>query len=601
MQEPARTVEFFPGGLVLGTGGGLVFFSPPDSMESPLFIPIDGEPRSICIRGKTAYIAAFTGGLRVFDLSNRTQPREVYSFPTPKALGCTTAGGYLVLIDLVKGLYVLDLDDPGRPGERYSRSTEMPARYIASEGDLLAALSQKSVYILRVREDGALQHMTRIKHVATLKKALLQGGILYLLSGEGDIHRWNLADPSNPSQLPVIAGKKAKDLAIEGPRGFMLTESSDLVPFTIDDDEARETGKGRPGSRGKSGGIEIGKPLKLKPKRGGLTGRTGGHGGADYTGWSSITFSGDRLAALAAREGLFLYGTSNREARLIGRLPTRGFAIDLVAEGGFLYLANGSDGVRIGKVSNDGTIDWIGHFQTLVARDVALSGNMLVVADGYGGLKTVDVSDPGSPVLLGQTQSPYYLSAVILRGSKAYLAGGLGGMEVVDVSNPRSPKLTWRKDFSEVRGLDVDDEFLYFADGYEGFRIFSLAGRGPSSLSLLDTPGWNCDCFVIGDTAYLADGGRGIRAVDISDRRKPKELGAVSLGVLTREIHALDGIVFAAAHTRGIAAIDVTDPSRPFVSARYRTVDDARGVFADGRFVYLASGSGGVYIFRYVK
>jgi hypothetical protein len=271
-----------------------------------------------------------------------------------------------------------------------------------------------------------------------------------------------------------------------------------------------------------------------------------------------------------------------------------------LAEDGLLYLANGLDGVRIARVGDNGTLDWIGHVQTAQARDVALAGANLVIADGPGGLKVADVSDPANPKIVGRHESPYFMSAVAVRDGHAYCAGGLGGVEVVDVSQPRQPSLVWRQDCSEVRGIDVDDRFLYFSDGNVGFHIYALAKDGPVPISTLDTPGWNCDCLVAKNTAYLADGGAGIVIVDVGNRKKPRTLGSLSINALTSVVYVFNNTLFAAAHTKGIAAVDVSSPKNPTVAAWYKTADDERGVFADGNFVYAASGSGGVYVLRYL-
>jgi hypothetical protein len=191
------------------------------------------------------------------------------------------------------------------------------------------------------------------------------------------------------------------------------------------------------------------------------------------------------------------------------------------------------------------------------------------------------------------------MSALAVSGERAYLAGGIGGVEIVDLSAPQRPSLVWRRDFSEVRGICADGKHLYFADGNDGFRVYALGKGDPTELSVLNTPGWNCDVFVSGNMAYLADGGNGIIIADISDKTKPRALASLSLNTLTRVVFPRGKTLFAAAHTKGVAAIDVSDPRKPAVAAWYDTADDGRGVFADTDFVYVASGSGGVYIFRY--
>jgi hypothetical protein len=314
---------------------------------------------------------------------------------------------------------------------------------------------------------------------------------------------------------------------------------------------------------------------------------------------TKLSVSGKRFAVITPFEGMRLYEIARRGARPLGSFATRGFAINLIAAEGILYVANGYDGVRIASIARDGALSWIGHLPTEEARDVALAGKHLVIADGEGGLKVADVSDPGKPEIIGRHASSYFMSALTVAGGRAYCAGGLGGVEIVDIAEPQRPKLVWRRDFSEVRGISVDERYLSVPDGTEGFRIFSLAGRGPAPLSVLNTPGWNCDCFVAGDTAFLADGGAGIIIANVADRKNPRAIASLSLNTLVREVFVLGKTLFAAAETKGVAAIDVSNPASPAVAAWYDTADEGRGIFADDDFVYAASGSGGVYIFKY--
>jgi len=88
--------------------------------------------------------------------------------------------------------------------------------------------------------------------------------------------------------------------------------------------------------------------------------------------------------------------------------------------------------------------------------------------------------------------------------------------------------------------------------------------------------------------------------VDVSDRKKPRTLGSLPLNTLTRVVCVRGNTLFVAGHTKGIAAVDVSNPQKPAVAAWYDTVDDGRGVFVDDEFVYAASGSGGVYVFKYL-
>jgi hypothetical protein len=596
MQGPARCAALFGDHVMLGTGGGAAIYRMDGSFQRESFMPLDGEPYDIAVKDGRAYIATLGGGLRIVDISDPSHPTESGRYETREAKHCIVSGDLLILGDTRSGIYILDIRSPDSPKLTDRIEPKAPIVSIAFDSNVLAVVLSKSIRLYTAGVPGLAPVLeSEYELSAKIEKCFLAGRMLYLLTIKGGILRTDLDEPSGTVDLVSLPVTGAVDFCVDGGLGLALTKEGGIVPFDA-------SGDGECRLEGPRAGIEFGKPLMVHDQSiersfiEKLTGKSAG-----MVKGSSIFLSGDRMAAVGGLDGISVYTLSKGGIRFAGSDNPQGFAIDLLVRDGMLYLANGRDGVRIGSVGGNGSIEWIGHIQTGEARDVAFDGDVLVLAAGRDGLKLYDVGDPEHPVLLGEHQSPYFNHAVVARNGVAYIAGGVGGVEVVDISDASRPALIWRKDLSEVRGIHVDEDFLYVADGYDGFRIYSLDEKVPTLKAVLDTPGWNCDCFVIGDTAYLADGASGIMAADLSERNTPRRLGSVNLKTLTREIHALPGTVFAAAHVTGVAAIDVSDPERPVIADRYDTVDDARGVFADDRFVYLASGSGGLYIFRYSK
>jgi hypothetical protein len=610
IQGPARTVAFSGDGVIVGTGCGIAVFRDADALRDPAFFPLEAEPGEILVKGSLAYVAASSGGLVVLDVSDPGAPKETFRHEAVRAERCALAGSTLFVADAQGRLYIFDCADPREP--RFMEMKQLPAAVfsLAADGDLLAIVHPGKASIYRVAPGGAMRELSeaalgtdprgrsdaRIPRDA--KKGILRRGVLFILTSTGEVLCWDLKRPERPVAIEPPRVKGVADIAVADGEGILLTNLDYLLPFDIERPAGAE-GDARVKLRSGKGftlesvnryaqPIATGRPPASETP--GETPRTTG-----------VFMAGKRLAVVAPFDGVRVYGLDRGKAKLIDFFPTRGFAISLVAADGLLYVANGYDGVRIGRIGRDGTLDWIGHIQTVEARDIALSGPYLFIADGTGGLKAADVRDPARAKIVGRHASPYFMSALVVKGGRAYCAGGLGGVEIVDVAEPRRPRLVWRQDFSEVRGIDVDKRYLYFADGYEGCRIYSLAAGAPAAVSVLDTPGWNCDCFVVRNIAYLADGGAGISVVDVSDRKKPRIVGSLSLGTVARAVYALEKTLFAAAHTRGVAAIDVSNPTRPSIAAWYDTADDARGIFADEDFVYAASGSGGVYVFRYSR
>ena len=610
IQGPARAVAFSGDDIIIGTGCGIAILRGGDALRNPAYLPLEGDPGDIVANGSLAYVAASTGGLVVLDISDPGAPKETFRYEAIRAERCALAGSTLFVADAQSRLYIFDCAEPREPRFREMKQLDSPVFSLAADGDLLAIIHPAKTSIYRVAQGGAMRKLseaapgnnsknrsdTRIPRDA--KKGILRRGVLFILTSTAEVLCWDLGRPERPVPLKPINVKGVADIAVADGEGMLLTNLEYLLPFDIE----RPAGAGG-GARVK---LRSGKGFTLESvNRYAQPIATGSPAASETLGETrratAVFMAGKRLAVVAPFDGVRIYRLEPGGSKLIGFFPTRGFAISLVAADGVLYVANGFDGVRIGRVERDGTVDWIGHIQTVEARDIALGGAFLFIADGPDGLKAADVSDPSRPKIVGRHASPYFMSALVVKDGRAYCAGGLGGVEIVDVAEPRQPKLVWRRDFSEVRGIDVDGRYLYFADGYEGCRIYSLAAGAPAPVSVLDTPGWNCDCFVVRNIAYLADGGAGISVVDVSDRKKPRTVGSLSLGTVTRAVHALGKTLFAAAHTRGVAAIDVSNPTRPSIAAWFDTADDARGIFADEDFVYAASGSGGVYVFRYSR
>lgn len=619
LQGPARAIAFYQDGFVLCSGGGIAVFSPAESLGTPRIHLVNGQPYQIAIRNRTAYVAANRGGLVTIDLSDPLKPVETETYRISRAILCCLSERYLFCADYEGGVYTFTLTNPLRPRLIHEKRLFPLPLFMESAGEHLAVVSTREARIFGIGNSGKLTELTRVQSPENLRKCLLNDGELVLLSTEGTVFRWDVTDPAEPKQLSAIENKMVLDVTLDEGRGFILTNSHEIMPFESVGRAPKEHPPGWTVQEGKNSGsntgtvpgdtIVFGKPLELKYEN-----SDDGSGRFDnlvykmkgklnpgtYIG-RSLFLEGKAIVTTAGLKGLSLFRLEEEKLLLIGTVPTGGFAMDLIAAGDLLYLANGNDGVRIGRIFHNGSVDWIGHLPSYHARDVALNGDILVLADGEDGLKTVDVSDPRRPAVVGHHRSSYFMSAVVSDGTFAYVAGGKGGAEIIDVSNPKRPELVWRREYSEMRGIDIDSRYCYIADGNDGFRTFSILNGKPTLISTIDTPGWNCDVFIVGDTAYLADGGKGIRIVDINDRTKPRKLGAVNLNTLVREIHVVDGTLFAAGHTAGIIAVDVTDPNTPRVASTFRTVDDARGVFADDSFVYLASGSGGLYIFKYKR
>lgn len=616
--------------IVLASGGALAVIGDPSDPGAFRLVALDGQPYDIDAKGPAVYAAAWGKGLVTVDLADPADPVVYNTLSMPRITHCCVCGDLLVAADIGKGVVTFDISDPLKPAPTPFEGIRARPVSLLSNDETVVIVESGGAAFYSPGNGGALDLRSRVEARAGNGKSFLHRDVLYLPAGGGTFERYDISDPASPLKLDPLPVPGAAALAFSGDRGLALTDGGKIIPFDLpragggkgtggvegNRDSGGDDGSGGAGGSGGNdravGGRDTaatGDPLRADYARVGADERPAPKRnlvdkltGRDKTGFfpgSSIAMSENRLVCLDGKEGFWIYDLRGGAASCAGKVAAKGYAFDLVASDGYAYLANGADGLRVGKVDEAGSIDWIGHLQTTMARDAALSGDVLYLADGDDGLKTVDVKDPANPRLLGSSASPFFLSAVVAEGGMAFIAGGLGGTEIVDCSDPGKPRLVWRERFSEVRGIFADRKYFYFADGFEGFKIYAHGGAAPRLVSSTATPGWNCDLFADGGLLYMAIGGDGLAVADIGDVSKPSMLGSVSIGSIAREIHAAGRTVFVASQTNGINAIDVSDPRNPAIAAHHQSVGDGRGVFADGRFVYLASGPGGLYIFRY--
>lgn len=120
----------------------------------------------------------------------------------------------------------------------------------------------------------------------------------------------------------------------------------------------------------------------------------------------------------------------------------------------------------------------VGRWPYGPAQAVAVAGDHVYFGSGTA-LVVADISNPASPVVLGDAILPDLPERIAVSGGYAYVVDEHSGLRVVDVSTPASP--------TEV-----------------GFLVIP-GTSGPQ------------DVAVSGPYAYVADGSGGLRVIDVSD------------------------------------------------------------------------------------
>jgi hypothetical protein len=197
--------------------------------------------------------------------------------------------------------------------------------------------------------------------------------------------------------------------------------------------------------------------------------------------------------------------------------------------------------------------------------DVAVHDKIAYVLDREG-LWVVDVSDPTHPIDVGfiPMLEP---QQVIVEGGYA-IGVDAEGFWVFDLINPIAPEFIRFKDTPDVPlELSINEGFAYVRDDHGLLRIFDLAN--PTSITevgVYDPPGQILSGEIYGNTIarlrglanntplpsfslsgeyiYVADLDGGLRVIDISDPRRPTEIGSNPLQISDVEVVGDQAYIF---------------------------------------------------------
>jgi hypothetical protein len=176
-------------------------------------------------------------------------------------------------------------------------------------------------------------------------------------------------------------------------------------------------------------------------------------------------------------------------------------------------------------------LQWTGGVYTLGGRaiGVAVSGTYAYVADGYSGLLVIDITNPASPQIVGNADTPGNSTGVAVSGTYAYVSDYDYGLQVIDITNPASPQIVGSVDTpGGTLGVAVSGTHAYVADWDYGLQVIDITNpASPQIVGSVDTPGGADDVAVSGTHAYVADHDSGLQVIDITNPANPQIMGGV--------------------------------------------------------------------------
>jgi len=275
-----------------------------------------GSARGIALAGNTAFIADWSSGLQVIDVSNPATPTIIGSRVTPEyAWSIALSGNTAFIADGSSGLQVIDVSNPAAPTIIGSRDTPGSARSIALAGNTAFIADWSSgLQVIDVSNPAAPTIIGSRDTPGLAFGIALSGNTAFIADGSAGLQ---VIDVSNPA-APTIIGSRdtpgsAYGIALSGNTAFIADGSAGLQVIDVSN-PATPTIIGSIDTPGSAEGIA-------------LSGNT---------------------AFIADTVGLQVIDVSNPAApTIIGSRDTPGFASGIALAGNTAFIANGNLGLLI--------------------------------------------------------------------------------------------------------------------------------------------------------------------------------------------------------------------------------------------------------------
>lgn len=298
----------------------------------------------------------------------------------------------------------------------------------------------------------------------------------------------------------------------------------------------------------------------------------------------------------------------------VGSVFNQGVGLNLVLNGNYGYVANGTEGLGVVNLSNPAAPTLTNHNITGYVAWVDVSGNYVYAVVQGKGMVVVDVSNPNSPVVVSTfpTQFPGFVKVI---GTTAYLQDTFPDtLYLINVSNPAAPAQisscalpsTFGLADGNIKSMTARGSYAYLAIPEQGYHVIDLANpAAPFRAGTIASSGTAEDIAISGNYAYLAEGSAGLRIVDLSNPVAPATLGTYGVAGGMGDIAVADGYAYVTSlgsqTNAQLQILDVDTPGNITFMGSYSGTQtepfySLRDVVLQGNYVYVADFLRGIFV-----
>ena len=365
------------------------------------------------------YVAGGFLGSSVGVLDPANDHAEIGSVSMSNAIGTAITDGHLVVGIGSGGVEVHDLTDAANPAEIYRSETYL-SRAVAASGTTVWMPTDEGLFTLDL--SGKTPAVTGPVALATgqANAAAVAGGLLAVITERGQLVTADVTTATAPAGAALVDISLCADcigVDVVGETLFVADIVGGLRIAALPDLVA--SGRGKPD---------------------------------EFVVFEDVDVA-DGLAYVADwNYGLRIFDVSDLAAPVeVGKVQTGGYASTVSVGGGYAYVGESTNGgaLKVVDVSDPAKPAVVAQLVTSKSVDVELDGRLVYIADtsldAPGGMRIVDVGTPTAPALLGSYTTCGEVLDVAVAGDLALLACSYDGFHLVDVSDPANPTqlATW--------------------------------------------------------------------------------------------------------------------------------------------------------------
>ncbi len=540
--------------------GSCTSMGPCDTLVSALGVSVAGD---------FAYVADGVFGLQIINVSDPNTPFPIQTVTTSNAQGVTVAGNFAYVADYDDGLQIIDVTNPATPVKRGAYDTSGQSRKIWIK-DSLAYIADgpSGLLIVDVSNPDSPVLLGSCDTLHSAYDVEIMGDIAYIADGESGLLIIDVTDPTAPVLLGTCDTPGfAHGLSVAGSITYIADKYYGLQIIDTTDPA---------------------QPVLI--------------GACDTPGTAQeVMVKGTTAYVADSNSGLMIFDISNPLPFVtIGMLDTDQ-AVSIQVVGNLAFIADyvHDSCLKIIDISNPSNPILSGfstHTAACKARDISVAGSFAYLATESSGLEIFDVSAPDNPQWVATYDTGWNASGVTVVNNVAYVTGDFG-LKLIDVTVPGTPVLLGED--SQVQGekVTVSNSYAYVTARTSGLKIYNVNDTSsPSLVGTYNTSDFAYDVSVVDNIAYVADSFHGLKIIDVSNPAAPQWLGSKATPGLTSGVTVVNSIAYVADGGFGIQVIDVNHPESPILLGTLDTVGSANDVTVQGNLAFVADGENGLAI-----